>query len=246
MTKLLSFALLLLTLNPLVSAQVMESHVDYTVSPGTIQGRKIQYAHEWLGPAEFRNKELFAMDIVGVNKLHPDNIQLVAAKVAFVSKKTFDQLSYAQMNNADYISGMLDSVGIRGIPGDMWLVTNKVKAYGLPFKVSFDFKFREVPASSLGAAANYLRSEATGMRGTRERFLVLDMNKFSMLMYRNYSIVYLKEISPNETMVVAGVIAGIDIDKARNYFLFGGVEKTMLGNLKTQVMNMVRNIQAAK
>ena len=67
-----------------------------------------------------------------------------------------------------------------------------------------------------------------------------------MLMYRNYSIVYLKEISPNETMVVAGVIAGIDIDKARNYFLFGGVEKTMLGNLKTQVMNMVRNIQAAK
>ena len=246
MTKWLSFSLLLLSLSSLVSAQVMESHVDYTVSPGTIQGGKIQYAHEWLEPHEFKNKELFAIDIVGVNKLHPDNIQLVAAKVAFVSKKSFDQLSHAQMNNADYISEMLDSVGIRGLTADTWRVTNKVKAYGLPFKVSFDFKFREVAASALGGAANYLRTEAAGMRGTRERFLVLDMNNFSMLMYRNYSIVYIKEISPTQTMVVAGVIAGIDIDRAGKYFLFGGVEKTMLGNLKTQIMNMVTNIQEAK
>ena len=245
MTKMLSFFLLLLGCLSLAHAQVMESHVDFTVSPGTIQGGKIQYAHEWLGQDEFKSKEMSVIDVVGVAKLHEDNNQLVAAKVAFVSKKSFDQLAHAQMNNVDFISEMLDSVGVGALTADSWRVTNKVKAYALPFKVSFDFKFREVSAASLGSAASYLRSEGSGFKGTRERFITLDMNNFSMLMYRNYCIVYVKEISPTETIVVASVIAGINSSRMNQFFPFGA-QKTMLGNLKTQIMNMARNIQVAK
>jgi hypothetical protein len=190
MSKTLSLLFMLLGLISFAHSQVMESHVDFTVGPGTIQGGSIQYAHEWLEPSEFKNKEMAAVDIVGVSKLHPDNIQLVAAKVAFVSKKSFDQLSHSKMNNADFISEMLDSVGIRSLNADTWRVTNKVKAYAIPFKVSFDFKFNEVSAGSIGKAASYLKGEATGMKGTRERFMTLDMSSFSMLMYRNYCIVY--------------------------------------------------------
>ncbi len=229
-----------------VFAQVTESQVDYTISPGVIQSGQIQYSQEWLEPHEFKNKELRSIDLAGVANIHPDRNQMVAAKVAFISRKSFNQLSHSQMNKSDFISEMLDSVGIYSQDGNKWRVTNKVKAYGLPFKISFDLKFQEVSAESIASVARFLRDESSAFRGTgRERFLILDMTNFTHLTYRNYSVIYIKEISSTESMVVAGIVAGINISAAAVYFPFGP-KNTLMSNMRSQVLTMARNIQSAK
>ena len=55
----------------------------------------------------------------------------------------------------------------------------------------------------------------------------------------------MKEISATESVVVAGVIAGINSTRMNQFFPFGA-QNTMLGNMKSQIMNMARNIQKAK
>lgn len=123
-----------------------------------------------------------------------------------------------------------------------------MKAYGLPFKVSFDFQFKEISGHLLGAQVpRYFRDEASGVNGTgRERFMLLDMTNFSQLIYRNYSVVYVKEIGPNETLVVCGLIAAFDLKTANSFFNyppFSTTKGTMMGNLKSQIMNMVNAIK---
>ncbi|MBA2404488.1 MAG: hypothetical protein H0V66_06940 [Bdellovibrionales bacterium] len=244
-----ALAVLLLTLLSTLSfAQTVEKHVDFTVSPGVILDGSIHVAFEWISPANFRNKSLSQMDLQKISALHPNNNQMIVSKIAFISKTSFDNLTYAKMNNANYIAEMLNSVSIRQKTTDTWSVTNKVKAYSIPFKVSFDFKFKEVTPAVLGASlVNYIKDEASGLKGTgRERFMTLDMTNFSQLMYRNYSIVYMKEISPTETMIVSGIIAGFNLQEGNTFFNlppFSTTKSTMMGNLKTQIMQMAHSIQ---
>jgi hypothetical protein len=143
---------------------------------------------------------------------------------------------------------MLNSVAISKKNIEAWRVTNKVRAYGIPFKVSFDLKLKEISSTALGVQlVNYLKDESSGVKGTgRERFMVLDMTNFSQLMYRNYSVVYAKEIGPNETMIVSGIVAAFDIDKANslfNYPPFSTTKSTMMNNLHGQVLHMAESIQ---
>lgn len=232
----------------LVYSQVEENHVDFTVSPSIIQAGNIQVAYEWLKAHEFKNKDLSLTDLQKVSAINGGNNQLVAAKLAFISHQSFDELSYAKMNTSTYISNMLNSVSIKKKSADSWRVTNRVKAYGLPFRVSFDFKFREVSSSSLTPQiVRYFRDEAAGINSSgRERFLVLDMTNFSQLIYRNYSVVYIKEIGPDQTLLISTVMTAIDIKTANSYFNYppiSSTERTMMNNLKTQIMHMARKIQ---
>lgn len=227
-------------------AQSEESHVDFTIRPSAMMAGDIQVAYEWLEPSEFKNKELAVTDLMKVSSMYPEKNHTVAAKIAFMSKRSFDTLSYAQMNSNDFISRMLNSVATRQKGPDLWQVTNKVKAYKIPFKITFDFRFKEVTAASLGAAATYLRDEAAGVAGGRERFMVLDMSNFSQLMYRNYSLVYMKEIGKNETLVVSTVVAGFNKNMADNFFNLpplSTTKKTMMGNFRSQIMQIVTEIK---
>ena len=239
---------LLITFSQASYTQVNETHVDFTLSPAVIKNGDVQLAFEWITPTEFRKRSLNLMDVPGMSELHPNNNQMIVSKMAFISKNPFDTLSQTQMNNSKYIADMLGSVRISPKADGVWTVTNQVKAYGVPFKVSFDLEFREVPGASLGGPLHdYLIDEASAFSAPgRERFLVLDMTRFSQLMYRNYSVVYLKELSSKETLVVSGVISAFNIAKANTYFNyppFSTTRGTMMRNLRTQTLNMVRSIQ---
>jgi hypothetical protein len=240
--------LLTLLFNQFAFSQIEERGVDFVVSPGAVLGGETQLGLEWLGPADFTRTQLSIMDLVKLNSLHPNNNQIIASKVAFISRRPFDSFTHSKMNNSAFISQMLSSVSVSQKNSDTWLVTNKVKAYGLPFKVSFDFQFKEVSPSLLGQQVpRYFRDEASGVNGlSRERFMLLDMTNFSQLIYRNYSVVYVKEISAHETLVVCGLIAAFDLKTANTFFNyppFSTTKATMMGNLKSQIMNMVKTIK---
>ena len=252
MNVLLAAALtLLITLSPPAYSQANETSVDFTVSPAVIDSGDVQIAFEWITPEEFRKRSLKLMDVPDMSVLHPNNNHMIISKMAFLSKNSFDALSHNKMNNANYIADMLNSVGISPKADNLWGVTNQVKAYGVPFKVSFDLEFREVPGASLGAPLHdYLLDEAAAFKGPgRERFLVLDMTRFSQLMYRNYSVIYIKELSSKETFIVSGVISAFNITKANTFFNyppFSTTKGTMMKNLRNQTLNMVRSIQGTR
>lgn len=241
---LLSFALF----NSRSFAQTIERNIDFTVSPALMLDGNIQVAFEWLTPADFRKKELGLTDVPKISELHANNNQMIASKIAFVSHKSFDDLSYSKMAKMNFISDMLNAVAISQKTTDVWRVTNKVKAYSIPFKVSFDFQFKEVAASTLGIqVVRYLKDEASGLRGTtKERFMVLDMTNFTQLIYRNYALIYMKEISPKETLIVSAIITGFNLRTADSFFNlppFSTTKGTMMNNLKTQIMHMAESIQ---
>jgi hypothetical protein len=247
--KALCLALVSLALfSTLTFAQTEERNIDFTLSPALILDKKIQVAFEWLDPAHFKMKHLGVVDLPKISEQNANKNQMIAAKIAFISNNSFDDLSHSKMNNKTFISEMLSSIGISQKTSDIWRVTNRVKAYGLPFKVSFDFNFKEVASKTLGnQVVKYLSDEASGLKGTgKERFMTLDMTNFSQLIYRNYAIVYMKEISPKETLIVSVIITGFDLSAANSYFNlppFSTTKSTMMGNFKTQIFNMARSIQ---
>jgi hypothetical protein len=238
----------LVIFNQMAFSQTEERSVDFVVSPSVISYGAIQVAFEWLNPSDFNKTDLSLIDLAKVNALSPENNQLIASKIALISKKNFESFSAARMNNAAYISAMLSSVSISAKNAETWSVTNKVKAYSIPFKVSFDLKLKEVSPASLGTGVvNYLRGEAAAIKSSgKERFLILDMTNFSQLMYRNYSVIYIKEISPNETLIVSGIVAGFNLNAANSFFNyppFSTTKGTMMNNLRSQILNMARMIQ---
>lgn len=239
---------LLMTLLTLSFAHAEESHVDFNLSPAYLEDGNLQVAFEWLTPNEFKKRDLSVTDLVKVQNLHPGNNQLIVSKTALLSKKPVSHFSLQKMNNAQTITALLRSVSAVQKSTDTWYVTNKVKAYGIPFKVSFNLTVREVTPAALGSnVVNYFRSEGSAFRGTgKELFYIMDMTNFSQLMYRNYSVIYIKEISPAETLVVAGIIAAFDINKANSFFNFppfSSTEGTMVDNLRSQILHMARTFQ---
>ena len=240
------FALLVFT--TLSWSAVQEKNVDFTLSPALMLDGEIQYALDWLSPDELVNRNLRVITGEPIAAKKPSNTQLVISKVAFVAKKSFDKLSPSNMNSEEFISDMLSSVSIQEKPNNIWRVTNKVKAYSIPFKVGFDLKIKEAAKVSLSSdAIRYFKDESYAFKNNaRERFLIVDMTNFSQLMYRNYSVVYVKEISANETLIVSGLIAEFDLSAANaffNYPPFSSTRSTMVGNLRTQILSMARSLQ---
>lgn len=249
MKALLLLFSLLLIYSKMASAQVsVENHVDFTVSPTLIEDGNIQIAYGWLGPSDFRKTKLLIADVYKINELHPNNNHMVVSKMAFISKKSYDRFSHANLNKADFIALMLDSVALKNKEFDLWQVTNKVVAYRIPFRVTFDFRFKEVSELAFKSSlTEYFKDEASGFTGTgRERFLTLDMTNFTQLLYRNYAVVYLKELSATETLVVATVVAGFDLNNANSYFQyppFSTTKATVMSNLKEQILRMIKTIR---
>lgn len=227
---------------------VEEKNVDFTLSPSVLNDGEIQIAFEWISPSEFAKKDLAIMDLQKIETSYGKNNQMIISKLAFITKQPFDELSHVKMNTAKYITDMLNSVTISKKSSDTWYVTNKVKAYSIPFKVSFDFQFREIAQNKLDSKlVRFIQDENSAFSGPgRERFMILDMTNFSQLMYRNYSVVYMKEIGPNSTLIYSGVIAGFNLKEANGYFNYAPIsstKNTMMGNLRTQILHMARSIQ---
>ena len=249
MLRRLTFAFLALAISlSALALTVEEKYVDFLLSPATLQGGDIHVGYEWLKPNEFIKRNVSIMDRVKIASSNPSSNQIIASKIGFVSKRKFDDLSSAVMNQSSFIANMLNSVSVKKLSGGSWRVTNKVKAYGLPFNVGFDLKLTEASVGTLSAnQLSFLRDEASVLKSSgRERILIVDMTNFSQLMYRNYSIVYMKEIGPSETLIVSALIASFDINMANtlfNFQPFSTARSTMMGNLKEQIMQMAKSIQ---
>lgn len=93
-------------------SQTQERGVDFVVSPGAVLAGETQLGLEWLEPALFTRTQLSIMDLAKVNSLHPNNNQIIASKVAFVSRRSFDSFTHSKMNNSAFISQMLSSVSV--------------------------------------------------------------------------------------------------------------------------------------
>lgn len=243
-----SFAIFSILFSQLAFSQVYESNVDFAISSSVLE-TKTQVAFEYLTPQEFRKRDLSLMDIPKMNATHVDNNQMIVAKIAFITKKSFDSLSYKKLNSASYIKEMLDSVEIKQKDSpDFWDITNVAKAYNIPFRVSFDFRFKEVTEAGLNEAlSNYIRDEVGAFKQEgRERYLLLDMTNFSQLIYRNYSVVYMKELSSKETLIIGGVVSAFSLSKANSYFNyppFATTKGTMLKNIRTQTIHMINKLR---
>jgi hypothetical protein len=230
-------------------AQVEETTVSFKVSPKIIATGEIQMAFAWLNAGEFAQLDMAVMDQPGIHLMHPHNLKMVVSKLAFLTTQTFEDLAYANLNQADYIQDMLGALVIDQLSSDSWYLTNRVKAYKLPFRLGYELQTREVEATRLRKElVQYFRKEAADFPGTgRERFISLDMHQFTQLIYRNYSVCYMKELRDGRMLIISGVIAGININRANfffNYPPFSRTETKMLGNMREQVLVMARKIQS--
>lgn len=249
MKALLLLLSLLFVFSEMSHAQMIEEkQIDFTISPAIIHEGNSQVAFSWLAPHEFRTTNLSVTDVPKISEMFPGKMHIVASKMAFISKRPYEQLAHSALNNAEFISLMLDSVSIKNKEADLWNVTNRVVVYRIPFRVSFDFRFKEVSAQKLGSAAEtFMKDEAAGFKGTgKDRFLTLDMTNFSQLLFRNYALVYLKELSDKETLVVATVVTGFDLQSANSYFQhppFSTTKGQVLPNLREQILRMIKVIK---
>lgn len=248
MKPLLLLFALLFAFSQFAHSQVIEKDVDFSVSPTLIEDGEVQYSLGWHTPNDFRKTNVSIIDEVKVSSIKPNNNQIISGKLIFITEKPYDDFTQAKMNNAEYISYMLNSVSVNKKSSESWSVVNKVRAYNIPFKVSFDFAFKELETSNLPShILKYFQDESSAFKGTgREKFVTLDMTNFSQLMYRNYSIVYLKEISKGKSLVIAALVTGFDLNSANNFFNFppfSTTRGTMTANLKTQVFHIVNSIK---
>lgn len=249
MKALLLLLSLLFIFSQMSHAQLLEEkQIDFTISPALVLEGKDQVAFAWLAPHEFRNTQMAVTDVPNISEMFPGKMHIVASKMAFITNNPFNNFSHSALNNANFVSRMLDSVSIKNKEADLWQVTNRVVVYRIPFRITFDLRFKEVQAQSLkSSTVSYMKDEAAGFKGTgKERFLSLDMTNFSQLLFRNYALVYLKEISANETLVVATVVTGFDLQSANSYFQhppFSTTKGQVLPNLREQILRMIKVIK---
>jgi hypothetical protein len=230
-------------------AQVEEELVDFRISPKILQAGQIHVGFEWLTAPEFRTRQLAVMDRPRISQMNPHNLQLVASKVALISQQSFDELTYERMNQADYIQDMLGAIAIDPLTANTWYLTNRVKAYKLPFRLGYELQALEVSPEELPRElTTWLRREGAEFAGTgRERFISLDMSRFTQLIYRNYSVIYIKELPNGKPLIISGVIAGININRANFFFNYPPLSRTenkMMNNMREQVLQMAFKIQA--
>jgi hypothetical protein len=241
LSKLLSLSIFL---SSAAGAQVEEPSVDFAVNPTVLRQGKVHVAFEWLTPESFRQKSLSVIDVPKINSRNAGNQKLTASKVAFISNRSFDDLSYDVLNQASFIKDMFGAIAIDQLSADSWRLTNRVNAYRVNFRLGFNLRIQEASERTLPAGlVRFLRNEARGIPSQgRERFILIDMDSFSQLIYRNYSIIYMRELSDGKVVIVGGVVAGVNANRANFYFPFG-TEAKMVNEMRTQVLLMARKIK---
>ncbi len=222
-----------------------EKDVDFRVDQTLLERGEDQIAIEWQSPDQFRSTEISITDLVRVNKLNPSKLQMINAKTAMISNRPMNDFSVKNLATAKMVKDMLRSVSTTQKSSNVFDVTNKVKAYGLPFKVSFTLELKETTPSA--AVRSYFTSQAAGFAGTgRESFMTLNMTNFSQLMYQNYSVIYTKELANGKTLIIATIMAGFDLPKANSYFNyppFARTDNTMIGNFRSQTEHMLKSMK---
>lgn len=226
-------------------SQEEEASIDFRVDSAALERGEDQMSFEWQSVDQFRSTQVAVTDLVKVNLLQPENIQMVNAKVAMLSAKPFSYFVLKNLATVEMVQNLLESQAVSVKGANAFAVTNKVKAYGLPFKVNFDLLMKEIAPDT--AVKNYFKSQGAAFEGTgKEVFLSLDMTNFSQLIYRNYSVIYAKELKNGKTLLIATVICGINIDKANTYFNYPPISRTdrrMVGNIRTQTLHMMKQMK---
>lgn len=229
-------------------AEVEENYLDFQISPAIVLDYETQANYSWLKPSELSNYKLSVIDLQKVASLHPGKNHLVASKLAFKSKKSFDELSHAKLNNATFISKMFSNASVKPNGTNLWKVGTKVTAYSIPFSVSFNLNFKETTLQSLNSSLRtFLKDELSPFDSTgRERVLILDMDEFSQLLYQTYAIVYIKELTNKQTVILAGVVSGFNKSSADSYFNFpplNSTKGTVMSNMKSLIRQMITTIK---
>lgn len=244
--KFTQLALAALTLvTALSSFAAEETYVDFRVDASVLERGEDQVAFEWQSPDQFRATRMAVTDLVKVNKSNPENLHMVNSKIAMISSRPFSDFSVNSFSTPNMVKDMLRSVSVTPNGSNIYSVTNKVKAYGLPFKVSFNLALKEIKPDA--AVVKYFRDQASQFEGTgRESFVSLDMTNFSQLMYRNYSIVYAKELKNGRTLIVASIVSGFNLKKANSFFNYppiSNTDSTMVGNIRSQTLHMLKEMK---
>lgn len=222
-----------------------ESNIDFRVDSAELERGDDQIAFEWQTPDQFRATRVALTDHVKVNKLSPQNLHMVNAKIAMISNRPFEDFTLKKLSTATMVKDMLRSTSVVPQGNHTYRVANKVKAYGLPFTVKFTLAVKEIQPDAV--TAKYFREQAVQFEGSgRESFATLDMTDFSQIMHRNYSAIYAKELKDGRTLIIATIMAGFDLDKANSYFNFppfSRTQSTMVNNLRSQTVHMLKEMK---
>ncbi|MFY7993259.1 MAG: hypothetical protein ACOVP4_08220 [Bacteriovoracaceae bacterium] len=244
--KFIQLALTALTLvTALSSFAGEEAYLDFRVDASALERGQDQMSFEWQGPDQFRSTQMAVTDLVNINKSHPENLHMVNSKIAMISSRPLNDFAVESISTQKMVKDLLRSVSVIPKGGHVYDVTNKVKAYGISFKVSFKLAIKEVKPNA--HIAKYFRDQASLFEGTgNERFVSLDMTNFSQLMYRNYSIIYAKELKDGRTLIVASTVSGFNLKKANSYFNYPPISRTdstMVGNIRSQTLHMLKEMK---
>jgi hypothetical protein len=230
-----------------IYAQVYESNVDYSISSALLESGEVHFGYEWLSPAQFKTKDISKTDLRGLSKITAPFNHIIAAKIGFISDRSFQELSLKKMNEPAFIKKMLRATSVTAKDSGKWEITNKVKAYGFYFKVDFSLKLTEANSSELREIAGFMRSEANKfINSGRERFILVEMTDFDQLLYGNFGVVYMREISPDKTLIIATIISAFNQNKANRFFQFPPFSyayNTITNNFKSLTMGMIEEIK---
>ncbi len=237
-------ALLAFSFFALQSIAGEESNIDFRVDSALLE-REDQVAFEWQTPTQFRATKVLVTDHVKLNKFQPDNLHMVNSKIAMISNRPYTDFSLKKLSTPAMVKDMLRSSEVIALGNHKYKVANKVKAYGLNFTIKFHLAVKEIQPDA--ATAKYFRDQAVQFEGTgKEVFATLNMTDFSQIMYQNYSVVYAKELTDGRTLLLATVMTGFNKDKADSYFNYPPIsrtENTMMSNLKSQTLHMLKEMK---
>jgi hypothetical protein len=223
-----------------------EDNLNFAVNKTKIIGNSAQLSISWIAPSVL-NKTVFKdLDLKKYSTIEAISNYQVIAKVAFISNKPIEKLSFNEMNNSNFIQKMLGSINVSS-NGQLWDIENKVKAYGLGFRLYFTLDLQEVDFSSQKESIKKLiRNDLNNYPESEETFISLDMYDFSQLIYGNIAIVALKKIDANKTLIVSYILCAINkraADRFFNYPPFSQTEEKMKNNLREQTLQMIQGLK---
>jgi hypothetical protein len=221
-----------------------EANTNYKVQADWIERGRLQYGTEWLTPTRFSTHPLIVMDYLSQSKEFPGRNQVVLSSISFVTATSFDRLSKEALNKADIVKKMFDANSVTPTGGS-FLLNTTVKAYGFPIGVDFVLTLKKVEETQLSKTSHsFIKSKLSHLSATgRNRILIIEMNQFSQLIYKNTGIVYMQELTNGHVALHAIGVSTINIQKANLFFPFGMAQSQMINNIEEQIIHMAREIQ---
>lgn len=234
----------LLSLQLWGQSTIYENSVNFSIRESELQRGNIQFASEWLTPSAFYQHPLSFMDFDKQVLSQFSRSQVVLSMESFVTNASFDELSFQKLNQASIIKLMFDSLSISK-KGEIFSVTNKVKAYGFPINLHYDVRLNQESKVSIPLTVkNWFKNKIKHLSVTsRSQIIVIETFNFSQLMFKNTGIVFFQELTSGDVIIIATGLSTIDINKANLFFPFGMAKNQMLSNVENQMIHMAQKIQ---